>query len=192
MQVQKDSYYISKVLDGEVNAFSFLIDRYKDYVYHVALKIVKNDADAEEVTQDCFLKAYKSLDTFSQKSKFSSWLYKIAYYTAISKTRNKYNQLSTSLDDHDIKVSTVSNTVSALDSIKHSEQKKYINEAMEQMPENMQLILSLHYLKECSVKEVAEITGLSVTNIKTILFRGRKALYINLEKILEGELKSII
>ena len=89
MRFESDSYYIEKVLNNDVAAFSKLIDKHKEMVFTVAVRILRNREDAEEIAQDTFIKAYKSLKTFKRESKFSTWLYRIAYNAAISKTRKK-------------------------------------------------------------------------------------------------------
>jgi RNA polymerase sigma factor (sigma-70 family) len=192
MHLESDIYYIEAVLDGNVESFSVLIRKYQDFVYHIAYKIVKNQFDAEEVAQDTFMKAYKNLQSFSKESKFSSWLYKIAYYTAISKTRNKFNQLHHVALDQQVDAATLNDKGSALELLKTEEQKKYINAAMERLPDNIQLVLSLFYLKECTLKEIADITDNTISNIKTLLHRGRKKLLISLDQLLKDELKSIV
>ena len=89
MKEPNDQIYIDKVRAGDSSAFSYLVDNYKDMAYTIALKIVRNAEDAEEVAQDSFIKAFQQINTFQGKSKFSTWLYTIVYRTAISKTRKK-------------------------------------------------------------------------------------------------------
>ena len=99
MDKNSDQIYIDKVLQGDTNAFAYLINKYKDMTYTLAIKIVKNHEDAEEVAQDSFLKAYQKIDSFKGNSKFSTWLYTIVYRTAITKIRKK--KLETSdIDDY--------------------------------------------------------------------------------------------
>ena len=74
MGKQEDQIYIERVLKGDTNAFSHLINKYKDMVFTLVIKIVKNQEDAEEVAQDSFIKAYQKLDSFKGQSKFSTWL----------------------------------------------------------------------------------------------------------------------
>lgn len=81
--------YIRQIIAGETSRFTYFVDTYKDMAFTVAFRIVNNTADAEEVVQDAFVKAYTSLHTFRQDSKFSTWLYKIVVNTALSKTRGK-------------------------------------------------------------------------------------------------------
>ena len=78
MNTKPDEYYIKQTLSGNVNAFAILVERYKNMVYTLSIKIVKNKEEAEEISQDAFVKAYKSLKNFKGESKFSTWVYKIA------------------------------------------------------------------------------------------------------------------
>ena len=85
-----DQLYIEKILKGDVNAFSFLVDNYKNMVFSLAFKMTKSREEAEEVSQDTFIKAYKNLSKFKGDSKFSTWLYRIAYHTSLDAIkRNK-------------------------------------------------------------------------------------------------------
>ena len=191
MQLQDDNHYVAKILAGDPKSFAVLVDRYKDFVFHIAFKIVKNREEAEEVAQDSFLKAYKKLGTFSQQSKFSSWLYKICYYTAISKTRNKFNEVHVFGSEESNRAAGPEGP-DGLNKLSREEQKKYIDIALQQLPEQVQLILTLFYLKECSLKEIADITGISPANIKSILHRGRKKMHQTLKELLKNEVNSII
>ncbi len=89
MDKNSDQIYIDKVLAGDTNAFAYLINKYKNMTYTIAIKIVKSHEDAEEVAQDSFLKAYEKLNTFKGNAKFSTWLYTIVYRNAITKIRKK-------------------------------------------------------------------------------------------------------
>ena len=77
-----DEYYIDLIINGDTNAFEVLVDRYKDMVFTLTLRILKNREEAEEAAQDTFMKTYKSLSRFKGDSKFSTWIYKIAYNTS--------------------------------------------------------------------------------------------------------------
>ena len=82
-------YYIDQVLGGNINAFTYIVDRHKDKAYNLAFRICCNHEEAEEIAQDSFLKAYRALGSFKRKSSFSTWLYRIVYNTAISYVRVK-------------------------------------------------------------------------------------------------------
>ena len=89
MEYREDSFYINKVIKGDVSAYACLVEKYKSLAYTLALRIVRNPQDAEEIAQDAFVKAYNSLSKFKGDSKFSTWLYKIIYNTSVSKLRKK-------------------------------------------------------------------------------------------------------
>lgn len=78
-----DQVYINKILNGDTNAFTVLVDRYKDLVFTLALRMVKNREEAEEVSQDTFIKVYNSLNRFKGDYKFSTWIYRVAYNTCL-------------------------------------------------------------------------------------------------------------
>ncbi|WP_369409860.1 RNA polymerase sigma factor [Wocania arenilitoris] len=82
-----NQYYINLVIDGDTNAFSLLVDRYKDLIFTLSLRMMKNREEAEEVSQDTFIKIYKSLHKFKGDSKFSTWIYKVAYNTCLDRLK---------------------------------------------------------------------------------------------------------
>ncbi len=190
MNFFKDSYYIDKVLNGDTSAFSFLVEKHKDLAFTIAFKITKNREDAEEIAQDAFLKAFQSLKKFKKKSKFSTWLYKIVYNTAVSKTRKKKIEFSP-IDEELIENYSLENISYKLDLINEETQKKHIDKAISKLPEDENIIVNLFYMNENSIKEISKITGLSVSNVKIKLYRIRKKLYIELEKLFNKELIKI-
>ena len=83
MTNNNDQLYITKVINGDTNAFAYLVDSYKNMVYSLAYKMTKNREEAEEISQDTFIKAFKKINNFKGDSKFSTWLYRIAYHTSL-------------------------------------------------------------------------------------------------------------
>tara|TARA_R110002073_G_scaffold220418_1_gene380590 strand:- start:81721 stop:82296 length:576 start_codon:yes stop_codon:yes gene_type:complete len=191
MKSSKDQIYIDKVLSGDASSYRHLVEAYKDMAYTVALKIVRNSEDAEEVAQDSFIKAFQQLKTFQGKSKFSTWLYTIVYRTAISKTRKK-KVTTTSIDEYVIDNYSTDISPALIEGLKHEEQQKYIKAAINQLPELDALLVTLFYVNENTLEEIEKITGYSKTNIKVRLFRARKKLYKVLECFLDKELKTIL
>jgi RNA polymerase sigma-70 factor (ECF subfamily) len=160
-------------------------------VYTIAIKIVRNREDAEEVAQDSFIKAFQKLNSFKGESKFSTWLYTIVYRTAISKIRKKTIEI-TDIDDFVMENHSVDFSFPQMDLLKAEEQKKYVKYAIDSLPELDALLITLFYLNENTFDEIIEITGLTKTNIKVRLFRARKKLYKELSQILDTELKTIL
>ena len=89
-----DEKIINQIIAGDSNAFSVLVDRYKDLVFTLSLKMLKNREEAEEVAQDTFIKVFKSLSKFKGDSKFSTWIYKVTYNSCLDRLKkNKKNNL---------------------------------------------------------------------------------------------------
>lgn len=175
---------IHQVLNGNTGSYRFLVDAYKDLVYSLVIKIVRNRELAEEVTQDSFLKAYHSLGSFKNESKFSTWLFRIAYNTAISRTRKKTITTST-LDDYVIENFTIDAVQENLDSIDDTEKLKILKLAMENLNEDEHLLIDLFYFHHQSIDEICQITGLTDSNVKVKLHRIRKKLYVNMDEKLK-------
>ena len=173
-----DHYYIEKVLAGQTNYFSFIVERYQDIVFSIALKVLKNREDAEEMAQESFLKAYRSLAKFKGKSRFSTWLYRITYYTCISETRKKKHRF-VSADDVQI---TGEAAEMNPEGFPEENRAKYIQAALKKLPEEEYTLVLLYYFEEQTVEEISTVTGLSVSNTKVRLYRIRK----KLEPLLKG------
>lgn len=173
MDRKEDTYYIRQVLNGNINSFAGLVDRHKDRVFNLAFRITGNREEAEEVAQDAFLKAYRSLESFRMNSLFSTWLYKIVYNTAISFIRTR-KKTALSLDEFPagIKDFEYENP----DEIKaEQEYRNYlVNFAMQKLSEEERAVISLYYYEELSSEEISVITGTSRNNIKVRLFRARQ------------------
>jgi len=191
MDMNSDQIYIDKVLSGDTNAFAYLINKYKDMTYTIAIKIVKSHEDAEEVAQDSFLKAYEKLNTFKGNAKFSTWLYTIVYRNSISKIRKK--KVTTSdIDDYVIDNHSEGDEFPQIEAMKNEEQQKYVREAIDKLPEKDALLITLFYMNDNSIEEIEEITGLSQSNVKVKLFRARKKMNQELSLLLKEELKTIL
>ncbi|MFK8039467.1 MAG: RNA polymerase sigma factor [Crocinitomicaceae bacterium] len=178
---------IEKVQSGDYQAFGELVNRHKNMVYSLVLRMVSSQEDAEEVAQDSFIKAFKAIKQYKSKSKFSTWLYKIAYFTAINHLRK--NKALTSPIDFD----RIENTDdSALDLMNADDQKAYIDKAMTYLKPIERQLIALFYLEEFSNKEIGKITGLSQSNIKVSLMRSRKKLAGILNALLNDEIELLI
>ena len=178
---------IQQVQKGDYQAFSQLVDRHKNMVYSLVLRMVPSQEDAEEIAQDSFLKAFKAIKQFKSKSKFSTWLYKIAYFTAINHLR-KHKALTSPIDFEKIE----NTDDSALDQLNNEDQKAYLDKAMAYLKPIERQLIALFYLEDFSNKEIGEITGLSQSNIKVSLMRSRKKLAGILNALLNDEIELLI
>lgn len=168
---------IERILNGDTEIFGVFIRTYSKQIFTLIWRIVRNQEDAEELTQDCFLKAYNTLNKFKGECLFSTWLYRIAYNTAISATRKRKQeflhieeQMINQIPDHSIdeqfKHETNENQLAAL------------NKAINCLPPEERALLQLFYTEQKNVEDIATITGLTPANVKVKLHRIRKKLYI--------------
>lgn len=183
---------IAKVKQGDMVAFNALIDEYKAMAFTLSLRLLKNREDAEEATQDAFVKAYKNIGQFEGNSKFSTWLYTIVYHTALTRMRKK------KLETTDISNEFIVNSVVFSESgnewkrLQRTERSNFIQQALEQLLEDDQVAITLFYLNENSLVEISEITGWEMSNVKVRLHRARKRLLSALEQLLDDEVKSLL
>jgi RNA polymerase sigma-70 factor (ECF subfamily) len=188
MDYKGDLYYIGKVLGGNTIAYSYLVDRHKDKAFNLAFRICGNREEAEEVSQDAFLKAYRSLKGFRMKSSFETWLYRIVYNTAVSLVRSR-KQRVLSVEDFPADVidflSYNPNTDQAVNEFRNS----LINFALQKITAEERALISLYYYDEKDTSDISEITGISKSNVKVKLFRARQKM---IEIIAKVEKKNFI
>lgn len=189
----KDQIYIDAVLAGNSAEFAVLVDRYKLMVYQISYRILNNTEEAEECAQDIFMKLYEKLDQYRGESAFSTWLYTLAYRTAISRKRSFQEQL---LDWNEESVASAYqlslNDADAIKGLHKSERKAFVAQALKEIPAIDALLLSLFYLEEQHVDEICTITTLSKSNVKVRLMRARQRFFKVLEAKLPGEMKSLL
>lgn len=189
MKTQEDLKYIDSLLAGDTDAFAALVNKYKDMVFTIIVKIVGNEADAEELSQDVFLKVYHSLGSFKRESRFSTWIYRIAYNTAITKTRKK--KLETQSLNHELVESYTQDDIQEnVYALTPQQQKSFIDKVLASLPENDYVMITLYHKEDCSVKDISEITSLSESNVKVKLHRIRKRMQKELNQLMNKHLIS--
>lgn len=182
--------WIEQILAGDAQSFSYLIAKYEKMAYTLAFRLMGNREEAEEVTQDAFIKVYNALDTFKFESKFSTWLYRIVYRTALSALRQQ--KIFTDYDDARPEDLTEHEIASASSLLESNDRKEIISKVMKQLPKDDAMLLTLFYLEECSVEDIRQITELTVSNIKVKLFRARKNFYVKLKQLMHSEIINLI
>ena len=183
MKNPNDLFYIQQVKAGDIRAFSAIVSNYQKMVFTIVLKIVENREDAEDIMQEIFVKAYKSLDKFKEESEFSTWLYRIAYNTTISELRKRkvsYISINDGLD-------TV-NEFNDEDEFDLKEIKlQYLDEVLKKLPPDEIFLVTLYYYKEQSIEAISKIGNLSIANVKVKLHRIRKKIALELNRLLQDE-----
>jgi len=183
----EDQHYINLILNGNTNSFATLVDRYKDMVYTLALKMLNNKEEAEEIAQDTFIKVFNSLSKFKGESKFSTWIYKVTYNTCLDalKKKKKQNNVAYIEDFSEHQTKTLEGI---LDNIDEKERNRAIQDCLEELPSDEAFLLTLYYFDDKSIEEVAKVVNISTDNVKIKLFRTRKKLATILKKRLEPEM----
>ena len=161
-----------------------MVNRYKNMVFTIVKRILKSHEDAEEVAQDVFIKAYQSLNKFKKEAKFSTWLYRIAFNTAVSKTRKKKFEVS-AIDDNMVENYTHDDLVEELDEFVYEDRKKYFENALKKIPQEDALLLTMFYMEEQTIEEISTVTGLSASNVKVKLHRIRKKIYETIDEMIK-------
>ncbi|TCD03025.1 RNA polymerase sigma factor [Pedobacter psychroterrae] len=187
-----DQDLISAVLAGNTKVYAELVKRHERFVFTLALRFVKKREDAEEVAQDCFVKAYRALGTFSHHSKFSTWLYTITYTTAMTFLRKK--QLDTqSIDDEETGIQ-LENQLSSYDAneIERKSAYVYLNQAIALLLPNDAAIITMFYQGEQSLEEISQVLKTEPNTVKVKLHRARARLKEKMQLILKDEVKELL
>ena len=186
-----DNEIISRVLKGEQNAYAELVRRYQAYVFTLVLRMIKSREDAEEVAQDVFIKAYRSLADFRGESKFSTWLYTIANTTSITFLRKK------KLDVHSLDNEKVFEVADSKDSgfranlVEQKSRVSMVNQAIAMLSPDDAEIITLFYKAEQNLEEISRILRLETNTVKVRLHRARTRLKEKMEKNFSEEVKNI-
>ena len=190
MDVHEIKYRIDRVKGGDREAFGGLVEAHKNMVYTVCLRMLTSEADAEEAAQDVFVKVFRSIGSFQAKSKFSTWLYRIAYNHCISVIRKKVKMIDLVDDIPEGEVDE--GEMNGLESISAKERSRYLKMAIESLAETDAVVVTLFYYDELSLEEIAGVTGLSSSNIRIKLHRSRKKMYQVICENLKSEVSSIL
>lgn len=191
MKAEIEDIVIQKIRLGDYNACNFIVDKYKSFVFNICMQIVRNREDAEELAQDSFIKAFKSIGGFKQESRFSTWLYRISFNNAISKTRSR-TIFKKEIDDNIADSENFSSGSDGFESLSRADRKKVLRKAMENLSEEENLLISLYYFEENSIAEVSEITGMETNYIKVKVHRARKKLYNSLSEVMGIKMEDVL
>ena len=189
---KSDIELISKVLEGDKQAYAQLIKRHQRFVFTLALRFSKSREDAEEIAQDCFIKAYRALHTFKQTSKFSTWLYSIVYTTSMTFLRKR--RIDTQSIDDESSLIQLESRVSDLSSneVEHKSKMVFVNLAISRLLPDDAAIITLFYQGEQSLEEIGQALGMEANTVKVKLHRARHRLKEKIENILHQEVRELI
>lgn len=174
MRDLSDFDIIDSIKKGNHADFALLVDRYKNKAFSMLKRMLRNNSDAEEVLQDAFLKAFYGLSNFKNEAKFSTWFYRIAYNSALTRLsgkKRKVEQEMSSIEDHFDLKSDYDYEVT-----ERKDLDEFINKIIEQLPPRFAAVISMFYLEDMSCEEISKILSITVQNVKVILHRSRNAL----------------
>ena len=193
----KDILLVNRILRGETPAYRELVNRHKDYAFTIAYRILNNREDAEEAAQDAFVRAFNALPNFNRESKFTTWFYRIIINAALT-IQQKKKIATENIDNAHSEAHILSMRTPAemggdsTENLKRKEQRFYIHQALKQlMPDDVTMI-TLFYLKEQSLDEIAEIVGIEANTVKVKLHRARKRLAEVMQSMLKSETQSLL
>lgn len=165
---QNEPELIARVLDGDEDAYAFLIDRYKTGLYHHCFKFMRDEDEAEDIAHEAFIEAYVHLDKYNPQFRFSTWLYKIATNLALMRLRQRRD---VRMDEDELE-RIASDLPSAEDAVFY----KQIHSAVDKLPIKYRSVVSMYYWQGKSYKEIAMLLGASVGSVKGWMYRAKKQL----------------
>lgn len=191
MHTKPDNELIQLVLQGNTALYAELVERYRNFVFTIVLRYINSREDAEEVSQDIFVKAYRSLADFKGASKFSTWLYTIVTTTCITFLRKKKLEVQ-SLDNEEVfaAADNIDSGMSA-NQIEQKTRVAMVNEAIKMLSPDDAQVITLFYKGEQTLDEIAQIMGKEPNAVKVQLHRARTRLKEKLTKHFAAEVKDI-
>jgi len=186
-----DKEVISRILLGESALFALLVERYQNYVFTLVLRFTDSREDAEEISQDIFVKSYRSLADFRGESKFSTWLYTIVRTSCITFLRKK--KLDTTSIDSERTFSQLENQESGFNAntIEQKSRHAMVNEAIRLLSPDDAQVITLFYQGEQSLEEIGKIMSLEPNTVKVKLHRARHRLKDKMEKYFTQEVSEL-
>jgi RNA polymerase sigma factor (sigma-70 family) len=182
-----DEMLISRCLEGDQAAFTFLVNRYKEMVHAYAYYKVGDYQEAQDIAQEVFIKAYRKLGQLKWPHKFQSWLYTIVSNECKMWLRQHSKEREQKVYLADTSASEL--TELAMRSHNDKEMKFTVKNAIKSLPNNSRLVLSLYYMSDLPIKAIASFMGISPNNAKVKLHRARKQLGERLQKMLKTQLE---
>ena len=188
--ISMDEGYIQEILEHHsAKAYEKLIEKYQNRVFTLCYRIIKNREEAEEVAQDVFMKSFRELGKLKDPKKFPNWLMKITYTKAIDRTRIKSVSIS---EINKVKEEVLKEERTPLEETIIQDRKQIMKKAIGRLEKTEASLITLYYLEDLPVKEIAEIVEMTISNVKVKLFRARKNLKSIIAALTKTDLKDFI
>ncbi len=178
-----DTELINQILNGNMNAFTFLVSRYQKLVVHITGRLIQRHDELEDVCQEVFLKVYQNLGKYRNECKLSTWIATIAYNSSINYLRKFKKGDEVNPDD-----SAALRNLSDYNSVDYekTDLHRYIREQIENLPVQYRTVLTLYHLEEFSYQEIEQITGMPEGTVKSYLFRAKALLKEKLKFVVDN------
>jgi len=186
MERLEDEVLVAKTLEGDKEAFSVLVQRYQKQIYSLAYRLCGDYDGARDLAQDSFLKIYEVLASFDRSRRFFPWMYRVAHNVCINVINKKQQELVPLDNIIDYEPSAPNIQTHPEASFEHKEKQQLISKALQELPEQFRIPLTLKYIEGFSYKEISERLQLPESTIETRLFRGRKMMQKKLHSLLKA------
>ena len=178
MTAKEEKQWLDKARQGDTAAFEELVRTHEEFVYSIAYKMLGNAEDAEDATQECFIKAFTSLDSFRGESKFSVWLYRMVSNISIDMLRRRKDSFSLNISDEDgeMTLELPDHRFQPESLLEKKEVRETLHAALQQLPEVFRAPLLMREMGGQSYEEIAGTLTLDIGTVKSRIFRARKKL----------------
>jgi len=173
----EDSHLLEACRRGDPDAFEALFRKYQAYVYNISLGMLGNPEDAADITQEAFLRIHRGLNSFRGRSSFSTWLYRVSTNLCITELRRRKRAGLEYLDDYEPSQRaelTEKPRPTPVEAMELAEERRVVHQVLRTLPPNYQAIMVLRHLQQLAYEEIAQVLGLSLSQVKTRLFRARR------------------
>lgn len=177
-----DASLIIQIRNGNIGALKFLVDKHKNLVWHMVLRMVNQAEDAEDLCQDVFLRVFRDIRSFRGDAKLSTWIGSIAYNVCIDHIRRKGREKVYPTDDLAPVMREIRAPQNTAGNMNRSDLKAIVYTVIAAMPLQYRTVITLYHLDECSYREISEITGMPEGTVKSYISRAREIIR---EKVLE-------
>jgi RNA polymerase sigma-70 factor (ECF subfamily) len=184
-----DDELVARARARDLSAFETLVERHEERLYRVAMRLLRNENDAQEVLQDALVSAWQNLDSFAGRAQFGSWIYRVTVNAALMLLRSRRRRPTVSVEEMtpaalDAAVSASASHLGSTsdwskrpdEQLQSGELKQHVEVAVDTLPEGLRLVFVLRDVEGLSTEETADVLGISVPNVKTRLHRARLAL----------------
>lgn len=166
---------VARARQGNTEAFEALVNIHAQYVYNLALRVLGNPQDAEDISQEAFLRAWQALPRFRGEAKFSTWIYRIVTNLCYNRLPRIRKELET-LETEDGALTLPDKRQNVENAVLEGELRDELHQGIDNLSESYRLLITLRHLQEMSYNEIAQVTGMPIGTVKTGIYRARRKL----------------